>query len=50
MVSLALNDFYGTMSDEQKARFEAIGPQRTTQLEVARGYAHKCPQARPSQR
>ena len=33
MVSSALNDFYGTMSDEQKARFEAIGPQRTTQLE-----------------
>ena len=33
MVSSALNDFYGTLSDEQKARFEAIGPQRTTQLE-----------------
>ena len=32
-VSSALNDFYGTMSDEQKARFEAIRPQRTTQLE-----------------
>jgi hypothetical protein len=25
-VSVALNDFYGTMSDEQKAKFEAIGP------------------------
>ena len=25
-VSAALNDFYGTMSDEQKAKFEAIGP------------------------
>ena len=25
-VSTALNDFYGTMSDEQKAKFEAIGP------------------------
>jgi len=33
MVSVALNDFYGTLSDEQKARFEAIGPQRTSQLE-----------------
>jgi hypothetical protein len=34
MVSSALNDFYGTLSDEQKTRFEAIGPQRTTQLEA----------------
>jgi hypothetical protein len=33
MVSAALNDFYGTLSDEQKARFETIGPQRTSQLE-----------------
>ena len=33
IVSSALNDFYGTLSDEQKAQFEAIGPQRTTQLE-----------------
>jgi hypothetical protein len=33
MVSGALNDFYGTLSDEQKARFEAIGPQRTAQAE-----------------
>ena len=33
MVRSALNDFYGTLSDEQKARFEAIGPQRTAQLE-----------------
>jgi hypothetical protein len=33
-VSSALNDFYGTLSDEQKARFEAIGPQRTVQLET----------------
>ena len=33
LVSVALNDFYGTLSDEQKARFEAIGPQRTAQLE-----------------
>src|SRR5664279_22824 len=28
-VRSALDDFYGTLSDEQKARFEAIGPQRT---------------------
>lgn len=34
MVSSALKDFYGTLSDEQKARFEAIGPQRTSQLEA----------------
>jgi hypothetical protein len=34
MVSSALNNFYGTLSDEQKARFEAIGPQRTVQLEA----------------
>jgi hypothetical protein len=33
MVSSALNDFYGTLSDEQKARFEAIGPQQTSRLE-----------------
>ncbi len=34
MVSSALNDFYATLSDEQKARFDAIGPQRTAQLEL----------------
>ena len=33
IVSAALNDFYGMLSDEQKARFEAIGPQRTAQAE-----------------
>jgi hypothetical protein len=26
MVSVSLNDFYGMLSDEQKAKFEAIGP------------------------
>jgi hypothetical protein len=31
--AFTLNDVYGTLSDEQKARFEAIGPQRTSQLE-----------------
>lgn len=30
-VRSALNDFYGELSDEQKARFEALGPQRTSQ-------------------
>ena len=34
LVSSALNDFYGTLSDEQKARFEAIGPQQTSQRET----------------
>jgi hypothetical protein len=28
-VRSALNDFYASLNDEQKARFEAIGPQRT---------------------
>jgi hypothetical protein len=26
----ALEDFYATLSDEQKAQFEAIGPRRTS--------------------
>ena len=29
-VRTALDDFYGRLSDEQKAQFEAIGPGRTT--------------------
>jgi hypothetical protein len=29
MVRTAFDDFYGTLNDEQKAKFEAIGPQRT---------------------
>jgi hypothetical protein len=29
LVRSALDDFYATLSDEQKAQFEAIGPQRT---------------------
>jgi len=33
MVRSALNDFYGSLNDEQKVRFEAIGPKRTSQLE-----------------
>jgi LTXXQ motif family protein len=28
-VRAALEDFYATLSDEQKAQFEAIGPRRT---------------------
>src|SRR6201999_77928 len=30
MVRASLDDFYGKLSDEQKAQFEAIGPGRTT--------------------
>jgi hypothetical protein len=29
LVRAALEDFYATLSDEQKAQFEAIGPRRT---------------------
>lgn len=29
LVRSALDDFYGTLNDEQKAQFEAIGPRRT---------------------
>jgi hypothetical protein len=32
-VRSALNDFYGTLTDEQKAKFETIGPLRTSQAE-----------------
>jgi hypothetical protein len=32
-VRSALVDFYGSLNDEQKARFEAIGPQQMSQLE-----------------
>jgi hypothetical protein len=31
-VRSALDDFYGSLSDEQKAQFEAIGPRRTAAL------------------
>jgi hypothetical protein len=34
-VHTALNTFYGSLSDEQKARFEALGPQRTSQAEAS---------------
>ena len=29
LVRSALDDFYATLNDEQKAQFEAIGPRRT---------------------
>jgi hypothetical protein len=29
-VRTPLDDFYGTLTDEQKAKFEAIGPDRST--------------------
>jgi hypothetical protein len=32
-VRTPLDDFYGTLSDEQKAQFEAIGPRRTSSLD-----------------
>jgi hypothetical protein len=51
LVSTALNDFYGTLSDEQKARFEAIGPQRTAQaesLEAAPTETHRYRRGLPS--
>ena len=34
-VHAALNDFYGTLSDEQKAQFEAIGPDRSAAQQQA---------------
>jgi ABC-type transporter MlaC component len=36
LVSSALADFYATLSDEQKAQFEAIGPSRTSELDRRR--------------
>ncbi len=34
LVRSAVDDFYGTLSDEQKAQFEAIGPQRTASSDL----------------
>ncbi len=42
-VRAALDDFYGKLSDEQKAQFEAIGPRRTAlsdQPSAAQAYYH----------
>jgi hypothetical protein len=34
LVRSALDDFYGTLNDEQKAQFEAIGPRRTASSDL----------------
>ena len=34
-VRIALDNFYATLSDEQKAQFEAIGPQRSASIDQA---------------
>lgn len=34
-VNMALNKFYAELTDEQKARFDAIGPQRTSEARAA---------------
>ena len=39
-VHAALDDFYATLSDEQKAQFEAIGPRRTTSDQPATAQTH----------
>jgi hypothetical protein len=36
LVRSALDDFYGSLSDEQKAQFEAIGPQANSFIGTAR--------------
>jgi hypothetical protein len=43
LVRAALDDFYGTLSDEQKAQFEAIGPRRTAsdQPDTARRHSRR---------
>ena len=44
LVRSALEDFYATLSDEQKAQFEAIGPRRTAssaQAGMTRGQARR---------
>lgn len=49
-VHAALNDFYGTLSDEQKAQFEAIGPARSAELNEAEAEPEEKPAARKSRR
>ena len=39
-VHTALDDFYGQLTDEQKAQFEAIGPLRTTSGQPATAQSH----------
>jgi hypothetical protein len=36
LVRSALDDFYGSLSDEQKAQFEAIGPQANSFIGTTR--------------
>ena len=36
-VRAALDDFYGKLTDEQKAQFEAIGPRRSAHLDEPTG-------------
>ncbi|HVT29870.1 MAG TPA: Spy/CpxP family protein refolding chaperone [Lacipirellulaceae bacterium] len=36
VVQAAMNDFYGSLTDEQKAAFDAIGPKRIGAADGAR--------------
>jgi hypothetical protein len=36
-VRLAMDDFYGSLTDEQKAAFDAIGPQQAGGRRTVRG-------------
>jgi len=49
-VHAALNDFYGTLSDEQKAQFEAIGPDRSGQQQASNDDAEDQPAKRTTRR
>lgn len=49
-VHAALNDFYGTLSDEQKAQFEAIGPDRSGKQRADNADADDQPVQRTSRR
>ena len=44
-----LNDFYGSLDDEQKARFNAIAPAQTSQSRSTQGPADEPPPARLSE-
>ena len=47
-VHAALDDFYGTLSDEQKAQFEAIGPDRSGSQQASNEDAEDQPAQRRS--
>lgn len=49
-VHAALDDFYGTLSDEQKAQFEAIGPDRSGSQQAADEDAQDRPAKRTTRR